>query len=542
MEQVDQVRRDPVLAGIPRRRKRLSPTVLALASAILLVAVWLLNLRTPAVSSLLSIVFAAAVCVFIFLSASLLSQLRQDQRATTSALRTTETEFERMASHIQEVFWMFDVDSRTPIYINEAFDSLTGYSRAAVMNDLSSGMTILHASDRAGVLAKFEQAVKDGEFDERFRILTKAGAVRWVWGRGFPLHDETGRIRRMVGTLVEITEQKEAEEQVAANREMAQSAWAEAEALRKTSLALSEDLRMNSVMDALLRALGELVPYSCARVLVKEGGPHVLALGEQIRPGRALTAEPPLTLNAHSSPFLERVLAGQVSILIADTKSEKDWATFTGHGQLRSWLGVPLVASGQYLGFLSVGHREPNRFSSEHLRRAELMAIPAAVAVQNARLHARADIYGSELEKRLTDLDAAQSALVLAKADQRISEDKFQKVFRSSPIAFSITTLGEGRFLDVNRAFEMRYGYSREELIGRTVQELRIWEEPADRALLLAQLGRGGPVRQVMTRLRTKSGVVKLTAYSAEKIQFDGHTCILAVSEDVLSSEASLGN
>jgi hypothetical protein len=46
-------------------------------------------------------------------------------------------------------------------------------------------------------------------------------------------------------------------------------------------------------------------------------------------------------------------------------------------------------------------------------------------------------------------------------------------------------------------------------------------------------LQRGGPIRNVVTRLRTKSGEIKLTAYSADRIQFDGQSCILAVSEDL---------
>jgi hypothetical protein len=37
----------------------------------------------------------------------------------------------------------------------------------------------------------------------------------------------------------------------------------------------------------------------------------------------------------------------------------------------------------------------------------------------------------------------------------------------------------------------------------------------------------------VITWLRTKSGEVKLTAYSADRIHFDGQPCILAVSEDL---------
>jgi len=162
-----------------------------------------------------------------------------------------------------------------------------------------------------------------------------------------------------------------------------------------------------------------------------------------------------------------------------------------------------------------------------------LLAIPAAVAIQNARLFSRAEIYASELEKRLDDLRLAETALAQAQGDRRISDEKFQKVFRSSPIPFSITTVKEGRFMDVNAAFERRYGYAREEVLGHTVHELKLWEDPADRVLMVAQLQNSGPIRNVITRLRTKSGEIKLTAYSADRIQFDGQSCILAVSEDL---------
>jgi hypothetical protein len=46
----------------------------------------------------------------------------------------------------------------------------------------------------------------------------------------------------------------------------------------------------------------------------------------------------------------------------------------------------------------------------------------------------------------------------------------------------------------------------------------------------------------MMTRLRTKSGQIKLTAYSASKIQFEGETCILAISEDVHQDDSRKSN
>jgi len=51
---------------------------------------------------------------------------------------------------------------------------------------------------------------------------------------------------------------------------------------------------------------------------------------------------------------------------------------------------------------------------------------------------------------------------------------------------------------------------------------------------MIAQLNRGGPVRDIMTRLRMKSGEIRVTADSADRIQFEGRSCILAVSEDLL--------
>ncbi len=101
----------------------------------------------------------------------------------------------------------------------------------------------------------------------------------------------------------------------------------------------------------------------------------------------------------------------QSGILLSDTKQEQEWRTIKGSGPLRSWLCVPLIASHQTLGLLSLGHSTPGSFTQEHLRLAKSLAIPAAAAIQNARLYECAKIYGTELEKRTSDLQETQSAL-----------------------------------------------------------------------------------------------------------------------------------
>jgi len=94
----------------------------------------------------------------------------------------------------------------------------------------------------------------------------------------------------------------------------------------------------------------------------------------------------------------------------------------------------------------------------------------------------------------------------------------------------------------VNAAFERRYGHSRAEVLGRTVHELHMWCDPADRMFMREQLRQGLAVRNRITCLRTKSDGVKLTAYAADRIHFDGQPCVLAVSEDLPGFDSRKAN
>lgn len=536
MEPADQPRLKSLPAGTSKRSLNFASIGLVIGLAILLVVIRVANFQSPRVELALWVALIAAVLAFALLSVGVIRRLRWTERQA-------EREFHQMADTIQEIFWVIDPETKKATYVNPAYETITGRSCRSLLENPSSYEEVIHSEDRGRVLAKLDEAARTGDFDERFRIVKPGGEVRWIWVRGSPRRDATGKITRLGGTALDITALKKAEDQVAANLAKANAAREEAEALRKATLALTEDLHMDCVLDALLHSLAELVPYTCARVLVPEAGPHWLALRE--KSSSELAKKSPrsaLTFVADESPFFQRIWSERKRVLIPDTKNDKEWETFEGHKQFRSWLCVPLVASDELLGFLSVGHVEPNHFTADHLRRAELLAIPAAAAIQNARLYSTAEIYGSELEKRLEDLQKAEQALDQSEADRRISEEKFENIFHSGPVAFSITTLEEGRFLEVNAAFENRYGYRREEVLGRTVHELRMWEDPADRRLLLTQLRRGGPIRNVITRLRTKSGEIKLTAYSADRIRFGGQTCILAVSEDVVTHDPKRSN
>ncbi|MCZ7653326.1 MAG: PAS domain-containing protein [Rhodocyclaceae bacterium] len=83
---------------------------------------------------------------------------------------------------------------------------------------------------------------------------------------------------------------------------------------------------------------------------------------------------------------------------------------------------------------------------------------------------------------------------------------KFAKVFQASPVAISIARLHDGHYIDVNEAFVRQFGWSREEILGRTSVEIGIWHCLADRERWIAELRKSGRLKSYEASIRIKSG------------------------------------
>lgn len=126
---------------------------------------------------------------------------------------------------------------------------------------------------------------------------------------------------------------------------------------------------------------------------------------------------------------------------------------------------------------------------------------------------------------------------VLNEQALRASENRFATAFYASPIAMAITTVSEGRYLDVNEAFERQMGYTRDAICGRTSLELNVWPSPADRSAMLHTLLRQKRLRDQAAQFRTKSGRLITTLYSAGLITLDGQPCVLAAIADITAQK-----
>ncbi len=114
-----------------------------------------------------------------------------------------------------------------------------------------------------------------------------------------------------------------------------------------------------------------------------------------------------------------------------------------------------------------------------------------------------------------------------------ITEDKFQKAFRSSPDWFVITTLEDGLYIDVNEAFLWATGYTKEEILGKSAIDVGIWVDPQKRADMAKILREKGIVRNMEVEFRMKSGEVRQMLWSAEAIDYGDEKCLIAATRDV---------
>jgi len=115
-----------------------------------------------------------------------------------------------------------------------------------------------------------------------------------------------------------------------------------------------------------------------------------------------------------------------------------------------------------------------------------------------------------------------------------LSEQKFSKAFNASPVWVSVTTVAEGRLLEVNDTFSTVTGYTREEAIGRTSFELNFWLDPQnDRERALEMYRKQGNFRNLEMNMRFKDGKTHTMLWSVDPIEFAGQECFINVLIDI---------
>ena len=133
-----------------------------------------------------------------------------EEKQTQEELRASEEQFRQIAEHVREILYLITPDAEQVLYVSPAFDTIWGVPREQLLADAGAWTRTIHPGDRERVAAAIPR-MKEGTYDEQYRIMSRGGAVRWIRDRAFPVRNDAGDVHRIVGVAEDITSEREAE-------------------------------------------------------------------------------------------------------------------------------------------------------------------------------------------------------------------------------------------------------------------------------------------------------------------------------------------
>jgi len=143
---------------------------------------------------------------------------------TEDALRESEAHYREAQRMAHLGHWSYDTDSRAFLWWSEETFRLLGLDPVAGHPDFDAFIGHVHPDDREHVGQVVERCLTDGQpFVVTYRVPLAAGGIRYLEARGNAHTDERGRVIRMSGTVMDITDRHLAEEHLLTFRALAEA-------------------------------------------------------------------------------------------------------------------------------------------------------------------------------------------------------------------------------------------------------------------------------------------------------------------------------
>ncbi|HSQ19586.1 MAG TPA: ABC transporter substrate binding protein, partial [Blastocatellia bacterium] len=542
--------------------------------------------------------YVAAVIAALIIESVLIARLLFTQRRRRQAERESErlnelakAEHRRLGeivSNVPGIVWETVIDpatkERKTTFISDYLRKMLGYTPQEWMAASPGlGLRILAEEDRERVTRESEDVIASGkEGVTQFRWQRKDGQTVWTESHLSPITDGN-KVIGLRGVTLDITERKLAEE-----------ALRKAEERDRAILNAVPDLMFVQTRDGvyldyhakdsqdLLVPPGEFLGKNMREVLPPELTDQFAACFERAEElGEPQILEYKLTINETDRWFEARMVRSGENILtvVRDITQRIfiEEAIKRNEAQLAGIIGSAMdaiitVDENQHIMLFNAAAEKifgcsaaealgqsierfiPERFRLTH---GEHIGRFGGNGGSQRSMGELGDLHGLKSSGEEFPLEASISQIQLndqklytvilrditerkhAIDELRQSEARFSKAFRANPQPMSLTTITDGRYVDVNESFLEVSGYTREEVIGRTSLELRIWETPESREDFVRNLKTRGSLVNIEAKFRTKSGDLRVLLSSAERLEIGGEECLLVASSDITERMAA---
>lgn len=137
------------------------------------------------------------------------------------------------------------------------------------------------------------------------------------------------------------------------------------------------------------------------------------------------------------------------------------------------------------------------------------------------------------LWRKFRQLHESERSLLASQAHLMQSERKFTHLFENSPVPLALLSLHERRILAINTNLLQQWGYSLDQVLNRSLDDLNIWDNPKDACIHHQRLLESGVVRQFEVKLRDQHGNVSICQISSKSFTSDTEQLLIFSPIDI---------
>ena len=321
---------------------------------------------------------------------------------------------------------------------DERCKAMFGLPAEAPVTYQGSFLAGLHPEDRARTQAAVQAALApggDGHYDIDYRTIgLEDGIERSIAARGGTVFED-GRAVRFIGTVVDMSERRQASDALAASEAALREESLALDILNRTGQRVAAELDLDTLVQAVVDAGRELTGAEIAAFFYNrhdaEGESYLLYSLSGL-PINAFARFPMPRNTALFGP----TFAGEGPVRSADITQDPRYGLSDpyrgmpeGHPRVISYLAVPVISrSGEVIGGLFFGHAQAGRFDARSERLALGLAAQAATAIDNARLVQAQQRLNQTLEQKVAERTQALEAEMAIRVSTEAALRQSQKM------------------------------------------------------------------------------------------------------------------
>lgn len=325
-----------------------------------------------------------------------------ERRRTAEALRESEERWQLALHGNNDGIWDWNLKTNE-VFFSTRWKEMLGYKDHEVSNGWNEWTELIHPDERDWVLQAFQDhfAKKIPFYVCEYRVQCQDGGYKWILDRGQALWDASGDIVRMVGSYTDITDRKQADEEL--KRQNLRS-----QLFAEITLKIRESLQIDEILQTTVTEVQKLLQADRVLIFQIEPDGSGTVVQEAVLPGWPVILGRNIFDPCFKEEYIERYRQGRVSAMedVETAHIQPCHREFLQQFAIKANLVVPILVRegiwGLLLAHQCAAPRRWNNFETELLKQ---LANQIGIALSQAQLLEKESQQSQELARSNAELE-----------------------------------------------------------------------------------------------------------------------------------------